>query len=353
MRQVAFGDEEGVRFGTSLLSSRVLAGASADSLAPLLATTDADGTSLRDALAAFGMDPARVHEAARTRGTLAAYVELHIEQGPVLEAAGASVGVVTAIAGFSRLRVRVTGAAGHAGTVPMGPSRRDALAAAAECVLTVEAAGAAAGDGCVATVGKLDVAPGAANVVPGSVTFTVDVRAPSDGDRGALVSAIERGVADACGRRRVEHAIERLQSQAATPCAGWLQRALACAVAAEGLPARALPSGAGHDGMAMAGITDVGMLFVRCGGGVSHSPDETVAECDVADGLRVLTRFVREFDARVQGESNQITWFLARVWTCVSGTCCAVLASARMYRGTCASGEQRACELRPPDRGVR
>ena len=164
--QVGFGDEEGVRFGTSLLSSRVLAGGgTATSLAPLLATRDAAGTSLADALTAFGLDPAAAHLAARPAGErIGAYVELHIEQGPVLAAAGAAVGVVTAIAGFARWRVSLRGAAGHAGTVPMGRARRDALAAAAECVLAIEAAAAAiaggGGGGAVATVGALDVQPG-------------------------------------------------------------------------------------------------------------------------------------------------------------------------------------------------
>ena len=301
--QVGFGDEEGVRFGTSLLSSRVLAGGgTATSLAPLLATRDAAGTSLADALTAFGLDPAAAHLAARPAGErIGAYVELHIEQGPVLAAAGAAVGVVTAIAGFARWRVSLRGAAGHAGTVPMGRARRDALAAAAECVLAIEAAAAAiaggGGGGAVATVGALDVQPGAANVIPGGVRFTVDMRAPADTDRGALEARIEGAIASVCSRRRVASAIERLQCLPATPCAVRLQDLLHAAAAAEGLRAASLCSGAGHDGMAMAARTDIGMLFVRQLGGVSHCPEEGVEEADVDAALRVLTRFVRDYDA--------------------------------------------------------
>jgi allantoate deiminase len=188
---IGFGDEEGVRFGTTLLGSRALAG----TLDPkTLDTRDAGGISIAEALREFGLEPAGVGAVARKEGQVLAYAELHIEQGPVLEAEGLPVGVVTAINGFSRLRASLRGEAGHAGTVPMG-LRRDALAAAAQCVLAVEKIAKAQGD-LVGTVGRIEARPGAINVIPGEVQFTVDVRAPRDALREQAVAEIRGQIVD-------------------------------------------------------------------------------------------------------------------------------------------------------------
>jgi allantoate deiminase len=175
--------------------------------------------------------------------------------------------------------------------------RRDALAAAAECVLAVERIGRAQPE-LVATVGKLDALPGAINVIPGDVTFTVDVRAPKDGLRESAIKEIVSEIEAVCHKRKIKCTIEKLQEQAVAACAGWLMQQMEGAVAAEGLPVRRLPSGAGHDGMAMQALCDICMLFVRCKGGISHNPAESITEEDAGAGARVLARFIDRFSPR-------------------------------------------------------
>ena len=289
---LGFGDEEGVRFGTTLLGSRAVAGIFD---ASVLSLQDASGVSMEKALRDFGLDPQEIPRLGRKKGQVLAYAELHIEQGPVLEAEGLPVGVVTAINGFSRLRVTLKGEAGHAGTVPMR-LRRDALAAAAECVLAVERI--AKGDPeLVGTVGRLEAKPGAINVIPGEVMFTIDFRAPRDELREEAVS---RSLAEAgriAERRGIKTQVEPLQSLGVTQCSEWLMVQLERAVAAEGVGVRRLPSGAGHDGMALKAITDIAMLFVRCKAGISHNPAEAITREDAAIGARILHRFLSSFDA--------------------------------------------------------
>ena len=287
---VGFGDEEGVRFGTTLLGSRAVAGKFDFEVLKL---KDSKGISLEKALTDAGLDPQRIPDAAKKKGEVLAYAELHIEQGPVLEAEGLALGVVTAINGFSRLRVTLAGMAGHAGTVPMN-LRRDALAAAAECVLAVERIGRGKPE-LVATVGKLDALPGAINVIPGDVTFTIDVRSPRDEARIEAVSAIRSSMEKILQQRKIESRIEDLQSQGVAACAPWLMEQMDRAVAAEGLKVRRLPSGAGHDGMAIQAIADIAMLFVRCKGGISHNPAEAITEADAGAGARALLQFISGF----------------------------------------------------------
>ena len=288
---VGFGDEEGVRFGTTMLGSRAIAGALDLSV---LDTKDAAGVSVRDALREFGLDPAGVPKVARKKGDVAAYAELHIEQGPVLEAEGLPVGVVTAINGFSRLRTTIHGMAGHAGTVPMN-LRRDALAAAAECVLAVERIARAEPE-LVGTVGRIEAKPGAINVIPGEVQFTIDIRAPRDEQRHQAVMAARTEIEAIARRRGLSAKVETIQELGVAACAPWLMRQLERAVAAEGVRVRKLPSGAGHDGMALKNIADIAMLFVRCKGGISHNPAESITEADAAVGARTLLRFIESFE---------------------------------------------------------
>ena len=290
---VGFADEEGTRFGATLLGSRALAGTFDPAV---LDRTDADGITMAEALTRFGLDPARIPDAARRRGELLGYVELHIEQGPVLEAEGLAVGCVTAISGASRLAVTVTGMAGHAGTVPMA-NRRDALAAAAECILLIEQRGTAEPD-LVSTVGRIEVAPGAVNVVPGEARFTVDLRSPANERRAAALADLLAGFDAIAGRRGVTITATTTHDAASTPCAPWLADQIRDAIEGEEHALRSLPSGAGHDGMAIAAITDVAMIFVRCRGGVSHNPAEAITPEDAEAGARVLARFIRQFTPR-------------------------------------------------------
>lgn len=284
---LAFADEEGMRFGSTYLGSRAVAG----TLEPRdLERRDAGGIAVADAVRSFGGDPVRIPEDRWSSARPLGYVEVHIEQGPVLEARGLPVGVVSAIAGQNRFSISFQGEAGHAGTVPMD-RRRDALVVAAMFVVAVEQQ-ARARDGLVATVGKLEVQPGAANVIPGRVDLSLDVRHADDSIR---LEACRRMLSDAHGlaeNRGVAVEVRPLNENAAVPCAPRLVSLLTRAVEDCGQAAVQVPSGAGHDGVAMASLTDVGMLFVRCKGGVSHHPAESVEVQDVAVVIDVLGRFL-------------------------------------------------------------
>jgi len=289
---VGFADEEGVRFSVTLSGSRAVAG-TFDRAA--LDHTDAAGTTMREALVTYGLDPDGVGDAARKPADVLAYAELHIEQGPVLEALGLPVGVVTTINGGNRFWIDVAGMAGHAGTVPMN-LRRDALAAAAECTLAVERIAARIAD-VVGTVGRIEASPGAVNVIPGKVRFSLDVRAPPDETRIAAVTAMREEFDAIAARRGVAISVMPVWDARTATCAPQLQRQLADAIHAEGFSVHRLPSGAGHDGMAVCAIAPIAMLFVRCAGGISHNPAEAVTLADVGIGARVLARFIEHFEA--------------------------------------------------------
>jgi allantoate deiminase len=289
---VAFGDEENLRFPTNLSTSQALAGRYDPAW---LDARDPEGVTLRDALVAFGGDPERIPDLARDPRRYRAYLEVHIEQGPQLEAADIPVGVVTAINGISRARVRVTGEAGHAGTVPMA-MRLDALAAAAEMIGVVERAGSVRSD-TVATVGVARVEPGASNVIPARVDFTLDARAPDDVVRHAMVQDIEAEWQAIAARRGVGLAIEPFMDSPATPMDAGLVGLLGEAVAACGVAPLRLPSGAGHDAVPMATLCPAAMLFVRCKGGISHNPAESITLADADIAARVLFEAVRRLGA--------------------------------------------------------
>jgi allantoate deiminase len=284
---VAFADEEGVRFGTGYLGSSVLAGSfdSAD-----LERRDAEGVTLADALRAFGGDPDRLASARRDPVDMIGYYEVHIEQGPVLEAGSAALGIVSAIAGQTRARITFTGTAGHAGTVPMA-LRRDALCAAAEFVTAVEAI-ARHQDGVVATVGQLEVRPGVSNVIPGRATLSLDLRHTADLVRESVAARLRGRADEIADARALAIDWEVLQETSAVQCSIELTELLAEAVVAGGRPAMRLASGAGHDAVALSTVTPIAMLFVRCAGGVSHNPAESVAAEDVAEAIDATTRFL-------------------------------------------------------------
>jgi allantoate deiminase len=285
---VAFGDEEGVRFRTTLTGSRALAGTYPEDA---LDQRDAKGVAMREALKAFGGDPESVCSLRRNHA--AAFVEAHIEQGPLLEAEGLPLGIVTAINGATRLEVGVDGVAGHAGATPMS-LRRDALTGAAEMALMIEARARGEAD-LVATVGRFDVWPDAANVIPGHIQFSIDVRAPDDQRRVAAVADLRAKIEAVAHSRGLRVSIGKVHEAAAYACDPGVIEGLKRAVEAVGAAPRTLPSGAGHDTMVMGSLCPAGMLFLRCKGGVSHSPLESITIEDCALGLAALTRFARDF----------------------------------------------------------
>lgn len=287
---VAFGDEEGTRFRTTLAGSRAITGQYGDDL---LNAKDDAGLTLRDALSAFGLNPARIPEAARNPRDVIGYVELHIEQGPVLQARNLPVGVVTAISGQTRAMVEIKGAANHAGTVPMG-MRKDPLLAAGEIALAVERI-ASSHDNTVGTVGFIKAEPGLINVIPGSVSFSIDFRSQKDEVRKAAFAEVEKATQEIAARRGVTAKVEVILDLKSCPCAPDFVSRLQAAVTSAGSEPILLPSGAGHDGMAMSQLTGIGMIFVRCKDGISHSPEESVTACDVAAGASTLLHFIENF----------------------------------------------------------
>jgi hydantoinase/carbamoylase family amidase len=285
----AFADEEGLRFQTAYLGSKAIAGAFEPSL---LDRRDASDVSLRQAILAFGGDADAIPGAALRPGEAFAYVETHIEQGPHLDSVDLPLGVVAAISGQTRVALAFRGEAGHAGTVPAA-LRRDPLPATAEFILAVERM-ARETPSLVATVGQVDVAPGASNVIPGLVTLSLDVRHPDDSVRVEAVRALERDAREIASRRRLGVEWRVVQEQCAVPCDPSLSCSLERAVAAAGLPVERLASGAGHDAVVMSAVVPVAMLFVRCKGGVSHNPAESVQASDVAAAVDAHDRLLDE-----------------------------------------------------------
>lgn len=284
---VGFADEEGVRFRTSYLGSRVFTG-TFDSEA--LALTDPDGVTLEQAVREFGGDPERLSEATVDAGSLLGFIEVHIEQGPLLEQRKLPVGVVSNIVGSHTAQITITGTAGHAGTVPMA-LRRDALAAASEFVLAVERV-AGTEDGLVGTVGQLRVLPGAGNVIPGRVELTLDLRHRSERVRIAKIAELQTVLDEIGARRGVGVDWRGGQGyQAIESDLDFVSR-LIDAIADEGIEPIQLQSGAGHDAVVLSELTPVAMLFVRCKGGVSHNPAESITLSDVEVAIRVLDRFM-------------------------------------------------------------
>jgi hydantoinase/carbamoylase family amidase len=280
---VSFNDEEGSRFQTGMLGSRAFVG-----------DVDAEDWRARGvatAMAEAGFDFERLAEARAVDG-VGAYLELHIEQGPVLEQEGVDLGIVTGIAGLLGFRVRLTGEANHAGTTPM-TARRDALAGAARIVLALRDEARLHGD-MTANVGMLSVAPGGFNVIPGTAEFTIDARA---GDAETFVR-VEAFVGETLERVAAEEQLElevaTTHRKQPTPLDPGLQELLAAAASEEGASVRRMPSGAGHDAMVLAKYVPAAMLFVPSRAGISHSPDEYTAPEQCELGARVLTGTVRQ-----------------------------------------------------------
>jgi N-carbamoyl-L-amino-acid hydrolase len=295
---IGFAEEEGVRFKSTFLGSNAITGRFDLSL---LERLDADGVTMRQALLDAGHDPAHIPALARSRLDVLGFVEVHIEQGPVLLGRDLPVGIVSAIAGSSRYLVQLTGLASHAGTTPM-TMRRDTAAAAAEIVLYVEQRCTAldtSAPALVGTVGQLQVPGGSVNVIPGACHLSLDIRAADDATRSAAVDDILQAIAAICARRQIECVLEPVMAASAVPCAPWLMQQLMDATLRAGIDAFELASGAGHDAMAMATLTDVAMLFIRCGnGGISHNPLETMSADDAETAARIWLDFLLHFQPR-------------------------------------------------------
>ncbi|MFT5895470.1 MAG: allantoate deiminase [bacterium] len=287
---IGFADEEGVRYQSTFLGSRALTG---ELDTAMLELTDKDGISMSDALVAFGKDPSQLPTAIREPGSLAAFIEVHIEQGPVLEQQELGVGVVSAIAGATRMIATITGEAGHAGTVPMS-LRRDALAAAAECILVIERLCSGPAD-LVGTVGRIVADPGAGNVISGQTEFSIDIRAADDSRRLQAVAEVVRELKKLCANRQLQIHIEEVHNAGSVECDTGLRRHIGDAVASCGLRTLELTSGAGHDTMVMAHIAPAGLIFVRCAGGISHNPAESIMASDAALGAEVMMQTVLNF----------------------------------------------------------
>lgn len=280
---IAFCDEEGARFHTTLLGSRAICGMLGRED---LEAKDEKGVTLATAMKEVGLDPERIHLATRSPRQLLGYLELHIEQGPVLEKMDQACGIVTGIAGQSRLRFLVKGSAGHAGTVPIS-MRKDALVGTAEMVHSMERI-ALQYPSLVATVGQLSVHPGASNVIPGQVEGTLDIRSIDD---KARLEALDR-MMDTCqliaGRRGLNCEFTKIMESSAVACSEPMIRTIGSVFQDHGMKPIQLVSGAGHDAMAVSSLTEMGMIFVRCKGGISHHPDEAVTPEDMKTGAAIL-----------------------------------------------------------------
>ncbi len=289
----AFTDEEGARFSLGMIGSRALTGALSQED---LRHEDREGVSIAEAMREAGLDPARIDDAARSSNSLAAYLELHIEQGKVLEGEGLPVGIVTGIAGPVWLRLSLSGEAGHAGTTPMG-ARRDALAAAAEVVGIVEEEAAATGS-TVGTVGQIGARPGGINIIPGRVELSLDLRDIDEAARDGVEGRIRERAGEACGRRGIGLEFEEIQRLPPAPCSGEIRAAITAACEGEGIRPYSLPSGAGHDGMHVGGLCPMGMIFVRSRDGISHNPKEWSSPEDCEAGCKVLYSAVLDIAGR-------------------------------------------------------
>ena len=290
---IAFSEEEGVRFGFPFIGSRAVAGRLD---AAMLALKDAGGVTIRQAIQDFGLDPGALAEAIADQQAVG-FLEIHIEQGPVLEADGLRVAAVTSIVGQTRLDLKFAGHANHAGTTPMH-LRRDAIAAAAEWITKVETL-ALKTEGLVATVGKVEVKPNAGNVIPGSAELSLDVRHVHDRARRAAVDDLLKQADGIAARRGLKLEWDKKMDEPSVPMDERLTAFMTDAIERAGFTARSMPSGAGHDAMIMAHRMPTVMLFLRSPGGLSHHPDESVREEDVEAALYVGEKFLQRLAAEV------------------------------------------------------
>ncbi len=291
---VIWSNEEGVHYGRGLFGSRAAVG---EFEPGELEEKDEEGLPIRDAVRGVGGDLARIAEARRRSGDIAAYLELHIEQGGLLDQAGLPIGVVEGIVGIKRYAVRVTGFANHAGTTPM-PERRDALLAASHLVIAVREETMREPGRQVGTVGKLEVRPGAPNIVPGEVDLVLEQRDLSLAKIDAVFQRLERRASEITRQTGTTIEFKRTSTHEPALTTPWVREVIAKEAAALELKTASLPSGAGHDAQMLARIAPMGMIFVPSVGGISHSPKELTRWEDVANGCELLLRTVLAIDKR-------------------------------------------------------
>jgi allantoate deiminase len=284
---IAFSDEEGLRFHLPYLGSKTIAGVLS---AEDLQRRDENGITIRDAVSQYGGNPDLIPTDRKFADDLVGYLEVHIEQGPLLESLDLPVGIVTAIAGMNRIQVVFTGEAGHAGTVPMH-LRRDALVAAARFITAVEQIGLAT-EGLVATVGQIQALPGASNAIPGKVTLSLDVRHQDNLARVKAVESLRQQAQQIAAQSRVEVTWDQVAESLSIPCSLQLIETLSQAAQEEKITPYLLSSGAGHDAVQMSRLTPSAMMFVRCRGGISHNPAEYAASADAEIALKILLRTI-------------------------------------------------------------
>ena len=285
---IAMIEEEGSRFGSGLFGSRAMAGKVTDN--ELKNFKDDEGICIAEAMKRFGLESDKISAAVRTPEKLKAFLELHIEQGPILEKTGVNVGVVDTIVGIDQWEIVVQGRSDHAGTTPMD-MRADALVAAAEIVKTVQQLALQAGSGTVATVGKMQVFPGAGNIVPGMVVFTVDIRSSDTEKIRHISDELKNAVADLPSEYPgiVSQVIPKLSS-APIQLSAAILRMIEAEARTCGISTKRMLSGAGHDAMVMAGLTEVGLIFVPSRNGRSHSPEEWTDYVQLKHGVDLLLR---------------------------------------------------------------
>jgi allantoate deiminase len=285
VEMIAMIEEEGGRFGSGVFASRAMAyGLTLDELTH---REDADGTSMAEAMKAFGLDPEKIGEAKREPGDVKAFIELHIEQGPVLEKEGIEVGLVTDIVGIDQCRITFKGRPDHAGTTPM-PLRADALVAASKVVVQIPQLAAMAGEGTVATVGSLEVKPGAANIVPGEVIFTVDIRSKDAKSISEVKTGLLKAVEAAADRVPVAYKIDQMLDVSPVAMDAQILAIFEEQVQTLGLSAKKMHSGAGHDAMVMAAIAPTGLIFVPSKDGRSHCPEEWTDYAELQKGIELV-----------------------------------------------------------------
>jgi allantoate deiminase len=288
---LAFSDEEGTRFQTTYLGSRSI---TAPLDAGTLAAKDSSGITVQQAIASESPAP-HATPIRYAPGECRGYVEIHIEQGRVLEEVDEPACVVSSIAGQSRLTITLTGRADHAGTTPM-PLRRDALTGAAACILAAETL-AKSSPPLVITVGKIHIHPGASNSIPQSATFTIDLRHPDDSIRRASLETLHASFRQIATARQLQLDWQPIQDNNATPCDPLLTASLLESLTTITGSRLSLPSGAGHDGVVISKICPIAMLFIRCRDGLSHHPDEFATTDDIATGIRILSHFLKSLPA--------------------------------------------------------
>ncbi|HBG6506717.1 TPA: M20 family metallo-hydrolase [Clostridioides difficile] len=292
IKLIAFAEEEGTRFETSLMGSKVFAGTFKEEL---LKSVDENGITLEEAVTKFGFNTKNLTNL-HPRKDVDAYLEFHIEQGPVLENESLPAGIVSSITGFKSFKISVNGKSGHAGTLPMN-MRLDAGCCACECVLAIEKVAKTTAD-LVATVGKMNFYPSSSNVVPERAEFTLDVRSCSQEILDNSVEKIFNEISHICENRKLNYTSELAFENVPVPCSNKITKIIEKSFIDLNLNPFYIYSGAGHDAQEMDNITDIGMVFIRCAGGVSHNPDESVSVDDLDTAVKIFLKILDNLDLK-------------------------------------------------------